>query len=85
MGCNCKTNKNILKFYKKYGYQSRVSWKERIHFTLEESIKFVLLALIVVFLSPIIIVVIIIKIIMGKGNFDINKILRFLLRTNKDE
>ena len=81
MSCNCKTSEKILKFHRKYGNQMRLSWKERIHFTMEETIKFVILALVVVFLFPIILIVIVVMIALGKANFDLNNILRFLLRS----
>lgn len=83
MSCNCKTNEKILSFYKKYGYKSRVSWREKIHFTTEETIKTLLIIFLTICFAPIIIIVLIIMIIMGKSTFDINKILRFLLRKNE--
>ena len=85
MSCNCKTKQKILQIHKNYGYDIKASWKERTAFKIEETFKIILVVILCIILFPIIFLVIIFLILGGKSSFNINNILNFLLRKNKDE
>lgn len=83
MACDCKVNKQIIKLHKEYGKKINLPWKEKIGFRLEEGLKFIVLSLLIIIFLPIIFVYFFIRIITGNGYFNVNKMLRFILR--KDE
>ena len=83
MGCNCKVNEKIFKINKNYGFQSTVNVSERILFKVRETIKLILLLPITLIALPILIAMIPIVAIKGKGNVNINKMLNLLLRKNR--
>jgi hypothetical protein len=84
MSCNCKANEKILKIHKVYGKEISTPWIEKAQFKTSEIIKILLAGLISLLLSPVIFIFLIIRSIQGKTVIDINKILRKLLRHNKN-
>lgn len=85
MGCNCKVNEQALKIHKEYGYESRASWKERIHFNLGSVLKLIIVTLLMILFFPIIALIITVKVIGGKRRFDVNKIVKRILARGKNE
>lgn len=83
MSCNCKTRQKILQIHKKYGYDIKASWKEKATFRIEETLKMILVIILCIILFPVIFFVIIFLVLGGKSNFNINKILNFLLGKEK--
>lgn len=85
MGCNCKATEKIIKIHKEYGRDIAVPWSDKLKFRVGESCKIILAMLIALFLSPIIFIVLIVLACQGKTVLNINKLLRKLLRHNKNE
>ncbi len=85
MGCNCKVNEQILFLHKKFGNKINVSWKERGKFKITEFFKTIIIFLITLITTPILIIYFIIEIILGKNKFNINSILRKILKKNRNE
>lgn len=84
MGCNCKTTKKILEIHKDYGYKKNVSWKEKTKFTTGEMFMRLLVIILLTIFFPIIFFMVFFQVLFGKRNFNINNILRILLRKNKN-
>lgn len=84
MGCNCKVNQHALKMHNEYGYNSRVSWKERLDFNFIKILQFTLVSILLVIFFPIIILIVSILIIGGKRNFNISNLVRRVLDKNKN-
>ena len=83
MACDCKVNKQILKLHKEYGTKIYTPWKERIKFSFEEGLKFILIALLAILCFPVFFIFVLYMTLKGGSQFNVNKILRFILR--KDE
>lgn len=82
MGCNCKVNKQILKIHKNYGNKINIPWSQKLHFKIVESLKIIIISGIVLLLLPFILLIIIFLMIIGKRNFNINKLIKKILVTN---
>lgn len=85
MGCNCKTTKKIIDIHKHYGVERNAPWKERFNFHIGNILMFMGIFILLVLFSPLIIVLFIILLIIGKGNLNINKLINFILRKDSDE
>lgn len=85
MGCNCKTNEQIGKLKKHYGYDVKMSFSESLKFNFNELLKLILIVIIVILFSPMIFIILLILFFCGKTTIDMNKILRFLLKKSNNE
>lgn len=85
MGCNCKVTKNILRLHKDYGQRKYVKVSDKILFKLKETLRLVIILVLMIFCFPIILIWILIKVISGKNNFNINKNLSTILKKRKNE
>ena len=82
MGCDCKVKKDIITIYKKYGYKTNVSWKEKTLFSVKSKLLQFVYILIMLLLSPVIILFFIFLLVKGDKVININKILKKLMGKN---
>lgn len=80
MGCNCKVNSRISKFYKKYGYETEQSWKEKISFGVTNSFKKTSIVILTILSLPLILIFLIVLFFFTKRHININKVIDFLLK-----
>lgn len=85
MGCNCKATEHILNIHKKYGYDRRTPWSEKIAFRTTEVVKIVAAFIIAILFSPIFFIVLLFLSFKGKSVINFNKILNKLLKGKKNE
>ena len=83
MSCNCKTTEKILSIHKRYGRDIKLPLKEHLTYHFKESIKFLLLSLIIIMLFPLLLFISIILLITGNNTINLNKILKRLLNKNE--
>jgi hypothetical protein len=79
MGCNCKANEEIEKLHNKYGYIQDVSWKTKLSFGFEETLKTIILCLVIMVLFPLILIASCMLFFTKKRVININGIIRRLL------
>ena len=71
MGCNCKVKSDIINLHKKYGQKVNLSFKEKLKYYILEGLKHIGVYIILTPIYPFILIYVIVKLIQGKGIFNI--------------
>lgn len=85
MGCNCKANEEIFKLQRKYGTKRNLTFKEKIVFYSEESVKLIMLFILTIILFPLICLGLLVTALNNHGRVNIKKLLNKILRKNRNE
>ena len=85
MGCNCKANEEIIKLQRKYGSKRNLTFNEKFRFYSEESVKMVILIILVIILFPLLCLGLLITALTGHGRINIKTIFNKFLRKKRNE
>lgn len=77
MGCNCKTTRIINNIYKKYGVKVKTSWTSKFNFNLLKTIEIIFFTLLTLILLPVISIILLGFVLIGKNNINITKLLKY--------
>ena len=85
MACNCKANEQILNLQRKYGTKVKASISDKIHFFVVESIKMILLFLILIPFIPIAFIGLLIMNLIGNNRIKLNRLINILTNRKGNE
>lgn len=77
MGCNCKATRVINNIYKRYGVRVKTPWVTKFNFNLLKTIEIIFFTLLTLILLPVISIILLGFVLIGKNNINITKLLKY--------